>query len=251
MMDFYIIHHYAFFDPPGALAAALAQPRQSWPVVMTDANEAFERYVNGRELPIAITEYNLIAFQDMDNEQLMTRAVNMLFLADTVGQMLQNGVAIANQWDLANGQPANGTDYGLLNADTFARSPQYYVFPLWAAFGQSMLPVNNTFDPLQELSVYAGQIDEATISLLAINKTDAPITAEIGLSGLDSAPARIQADVVAAESLQSQSVTFNGLAEPADDLSDAPPEIVTELQSPLAYTFIPYSVTLLQITLAE
>ncbi|MEJ2749040.1 MAG: alpha-L-arabinofuranosidase, partial [Anaerolineae bacterium] len=117
-MDFYVIHHYAFSDAPASLSEVLAQPQADWPPIMADAQAAFDAYDNGRFRPIAITEYNLFSFQDMDNEQLMTRSVNMLFLADDIGQMLQNGVSVANQWDLANGYANNGTDYGLLNADT-------------------------------------------------------------------------------------------------------------------------------------
>jgi hypothetical protein len=77
----------------------------------------------------------MISFQDADNSQLMRRAVNLLFVADTIGQMAVHGVAIANQWDLANGRAANDTDYGLLHADTFEPHPQYYALMLWSRFG--------------------------------------------------------------------------------------------------------------------
>lgn len=246
-MDFYVIHHYAFFDPPASLAEALARPQADWQSIMAEAQAAFDAYDDGRSIPIAITEYNLFAFQDMDSEQLMTRSVNLLFIADTIGQMLQNGVSLANQWDLANGQANNGTDYGLLNADTFDRSPQYYAFPLWAAFGETMLPVDATYDPAAELSVYAGWAGTTTVSLLAINKTDVPITAGIQLVGLASSPLGVTANVAAAASFEAQTVTFNGVSDPADDLSDAPPETLSEPQNPFSYTFVPYSITLLQI----
>ena len=108
---------------------------------------------SGCEIPVAITEYNLFSFQDMDNGQLMKQAVNMLFMADTMGQMMVTGVDIANQWDLANGEAGNGTDYGLMRADNYNRNPQYYVFPLWAKFGNTLLPVNNPLSAATRLSV--------------------------------------------------------------------------------------------------
>ena len=71
-----------------------------------------------------MTEHNLVVFLDGDNEQLMTKAVNAFYLAETIGQMATNGVTIANQWNLANGRGANGTDYGLIDAQTHQRSPR-------------------------------------------------------------------------------------------------------------------------------
>ena len=60
---------------------------------------------------------------DDDDEQLMTQAVNAFYLAETIGQMAANGVTIANQWNLANGRGANGTDYGLIDvADSSTQS---------------------------------------------------------------------------------------------------------------------------------
>ena len=134
-LDFYVIHQYAYFDPPATYAAMLAQPQKAWLPIMADANEAFGDLGNGRIPPIAITEYNLFAVQEQDNRQVMKRAANMLFLADTIGQMLQNGVALANQWNLANGEAGNGTDYGLMHAETFYRYPQYSEKPSWRSSG--------------------------------------------------------------------------------------------------------------------
>ncbi|MEJ2749983.1 MAG: alpha-L-arabinofuranosidase, partial [Anaerolineae bacterium] len=127
VMDFYVIHQYAYTDPPASRQDALAQPQSTWQPLMADLEASFDQYASGRRVPIAVTEYNLFAVEDKDTGQWMTQAVNMLFMADTIGQMMGNGFAIANQWDLANGQAWNGTDYGLLDADNDARSPQYYV----------------------------------------------------------------------------------------------------------------------------
>ncbi len=248
VMDFYSIHQYAYFEQPPTYQEALAQPQTAWQAIMADLETSFDQHAAGRRVPIAVTEHNLFSVQDQDNNQWMTRAVNMLFMADSIGQMMEHGFAMANQWDLANGQAGNGTDYGLLDADTFARSPQYYVFPLWARFGQQMLPVTTSYDPATTLSVYAGMPDGETASLLAINKTGNSITANIQINGVTSF-AGGTADVVQAASLDSQTVTFNGVSSPSDDLSNAPPAALTNLSNPLSYTFQPYSVTLLRLNI--
>lgn len=246
VMDFYIIHQYAFFEPPGDNGVILAQPEAIWPFIVRDAHNAFDVHANGRNIPIAVTEYNLFSVQEIDNDQVMTRAVNALFLADSIGQMARLGIPIANQWNLSNGQAENGTDYGLLDSESFSRYPQYYVFPLWARFGSEMLPVTNGADAATTLAVYAGRIDADTYSLLAINKTGSPLLADIRLAGsgpmLSSTVDRLQAT-----SLDAQTVTFNGKTSPADDLSDAPPALLPNPANPLRHTFAPYSVTLLRM----
>jgi alpha-L-arabinofuranosidase len=245
-MDFYNIHQYAYFDPPGNLSEVLAEPQATWPTVMADVQSAFERHAGGRDVPVAITEYNLFAFQDNDTQKMMDQAINLLHLTDTIGQMMENGVAMANQWALANGTAWNGTDYGLMEADGYARNPQYYAFPLWSRFGTTLLPVTSSLPADTTLSVYAGRIDAGTISLLAINKTDQSITGQISLNGVERIN-RGTADVVKAAALTSTSVTFNGQSNPSDDLSNAPATALTSAGNPLSYTFEPYAVTLLRI----
>lgn len=250
VMDFYVIHQYAYTNPPGNRQDALAQPQSTWEPIMDDLNTSFDLYANGRRVPIAVTEYNMFAVEDNDTGQWMTQAVNMLFMADTMGQMMENGFAIANQWDLANGQAWNGTDYGMLNADNYSRSPQYYAFPLWAEFGSQMLPVTTSFNEAATLSVYAGKIDPATVTVLAINKTGSVQTADIQIDGAGQISGGT-ANVVQSTSLDSQSVTYNGVSNPADDLSNAPPTTIPGGSNPLAYTFAPYSVTLLHLQLGD
>lgn len=246
-MDFYVIHQYAYSSQPESYAKVLEQPQTVWKTMMDDVQTAFDTHAGGRRVPVAVTEYNLFAFQDMDSQQMMTRAVNFLHLTDTIGQMMQNGVAMANQWALAGGVGGTGTDYGTVHPDTFARYPQYYAFPLWKRFGSQMFPVTSSLPADTTLSVYAGWVNNTTISVLAINKTNQPITAQITLDGATVVTGG-QADVVKATALDSTSVTFNGVSNPDDDLMNAPSTQLTSLNNPLSYTFEPYAVTLLRIT---
>jgi hypothetical protein len=247
-MDFYDIHQYAYFNPPASNAEALAQPHTAWNTIFADLRTAFNTHAGGRQIPVGVTEWNLFSVQDQDNGQLMTRALNALFLADTIGQMAEEGIFLANQWDLANGRAGNGTEYGLMHEDNnYYRSPQYYVFPLWSRFGGELLPASNTLDAATQLSVYGGRIDAGMISLLAINKSGATITGTIYLDS-PGGPLSVTggwADVVQAASLADQAVTYNGQLNPADDLSNAPAAVLGA-GSPTTYHFAPYSITLLR-----
>lgn len=248
VMDFYIIHHYGFFTSPATFAEALAEPTTTWPAVMADVQAAFAEYANGRNIPIAITEYNLFSVQDQDNTQLMTRLVNALYNADMIGQMMSHGVQIAAQWNLANGQAGNGTDYGLFHADTYDPYPQYYTYTLWSRFGSEMLPAASSLPGDTTLSIYAGRIDENTISILAINKTAAPLTTTINLENGPTITGGL-VDVLTGDSLEAQAITFNGQSSPDPDFANAPSLPLEITDGPVSYTFAPYSVTLLRLSL--
>ncbi|MCS7060704.1 MAG: alpha-L-arabinofuranosidase, partial [Anaerolineae bacterium] len=198
----------------------------------------------GRQAPVAVTEFNMTSVQDQDNGQWMTRAVNMLLLADSIGQAAQTGVTLFAQWDLANGRAGNGTEYGLMHEDnSYYRAPQYYVYPLWSRFGSQMLPVTSTANAATQLSVYAGRVNSATLSLLAINKTGSAVTATIMISGFGPLSGGVAYEVKAA-SLSAQSVTYNGSSNPSNTLSE-PPAAFTAAGNQVVRMFEPYSVTLL------
>ncbi|MBX3014137.1 MAG: hypothetical protein KF832_21630 [Caldilineaceae bacterium] len=248
-MDFYDIHEYGYFNPPASYAEALAQPQSRWPTTIQNVRSAFTSQAGGRAVPIGVTEYNLFSGQDQDTEQLMTRVVNAFYIADTIGQMIQQGVGIANQWALANGRPSNGTEYGLLHEDNdYYRSPQYYVFSLWARMGSHLLPITSPYDAATQLSLYGGRVDDNTFTLLAINKSGQAITADIVLDSQTGRRSILGGtiDQISAAALSDQSVQYNGVSNPADDLSDAPALPLTLNGNPLAYTFAANSITLLR-----
>ncbi|MFN3742453.1 MAG: S-layer homology domain-containing protein, partial [Anaerolineales bacterium] len=248
-LDFYSIHPYPFFQPPSNTpaghAAILAKPQEHFQTIRMNLENAFDSFANGRRAPIAITEYNLVSVQDQDNAQLMTRAINALFLADSIGQAIQQNYAIFAQWDLANGRAYNGTEYGLMHEDNnFYRSPQYYVYPLWARFGNEMLAVTTTLDAASEAAVYAGRIDADTLSLMIINKTEKLINAQVSAPGYAILEGR--AYQVQATSATAQSVTYNGIDNPSPELNE-PPITLSAIGGTLNVTLPPWSITLLHL----
>jgi alpha-L-arabinofuranosidase len=247
-LDFYVVHYYAFDQQPENAASILVTPQQIWKGIMDSTNASFDALAGGRRVPVAVTEYNLAAFQDLDNEQIMTRAANALFIADMIGQMAVNGVTMANQWDLANGRANNGTDYGLINVDDGTRAPQYYALHLWSRFGSALLPVESPLPDTTTLSVYAGRADDGTLSILAINKTADPLDVQVQIAGAN-VDFRLSSDTLAAQRLEDIDITFNGVASPAIDLSDAPSLDLGTVNGPFDHTFPPYSITLLRLSL--
>jgi len=245
-LDWYAIHPYPYFNLPANPQDVLPNPQMHWPTIMGDLRAAFNAYAAGRQAPVAVTEFNLVSVQEQDNGQWMTRAVNMLLLADSIGQAAKQGVTLFAQWDLANGRASNGTEYGLMHEDNaYYRAPQYYVYPLWSRFGNQMLPVTSTADAATQLSVYAGRVNSSTLSLLAVNKTGSTVTATIHIGGFGPLAGGELYEARAA-SLMAQTTTYNGSANPSNALSEAPVSFAASGSS-VTRALAPYSVSLLHL----
>ena len=134
-LDFYVVHDYGFDASPD-VDEALELPAQRWPQTLDGLRGTLPA-----DVPIAVTEYNLVSFESGDTERTMTTALNALYLADTLGQLVTLGVPIANHWNLANGTTGSGTDYGLIDLEGGV-FPAYAAFEAWSATGDTLLAVD-------------------------------------------------------------------------------------------------------------
>lgn len=245
-LDFYSVHLYPFDDQEVTADQVLEQPQRLWGPMIEQVHEALDRFASGRRVPVAVTEYNLFAGVDQDAYGLQRRMVNALFVADSLGQMAAHGVAMANQWNLMNGVTATDSDYGLLDPDTNEPNPPYYALVLWSRFGDELIPVSSPFAAESELSVYAGRESDGTLTLLAVNKTDRPITATLQFDG-GAATLAGTLDTMQADTLESKKVRFNGVTRPLANFSDAPSTAIGPFVGQVDQTFPPFSVSLLRL----
>jgi hypothetical protein len=216
-MDFFVLHHYGSNGDVDA-EEVLTIPERDWPRITEDVRDGYR--VHGIETkPIAVTEHNLVAFLDGDDERLMTSAVNAFYLAETIGQHARNGVAIANQWNLANGRAENGSDYGLIDAKTHYRSPANFAMVLWSRMGAEILAVDDWSS--DELWLFATRARDGSIQLLILNPSAREVDSTITLAPAGSV-GRVTVDAVVAESLTSTTVSYNGSTEPSIDLGEPP-----------------------------
>lgn len=181
-LDFYVVHEYPFNRSPGAVEAA-ESAASVWPRVVGGARRALPD-----DVAVAITEYNLVAVQEADAARTMTSAVNALFIADTIGQLAELGVEIANQWNLANGTAANGTDYGLVDAHGRGRFPQFEGFAVWSRAGDELLPVE--LPPVglpRSVRAYPTRHADGSIDMILLNLGELEQTLTIRVHGAGSA----------------------------------------------------------------
>jgi hypothetical protein len=238
-IDFYVVHQYS---SNGDVSAndAFGIPRRAWPDITNDVRQSFSAHGIDGGTPIAITEHNLVASIDNDDEQLMTQAVNAFYLAETIGQMAVHGVTIADQWNFANGRGATGTDYGLIDVQTHQRSPAYFAMAIWSRFGDEIVNVEAD-DGLDSVGLYGGRSADGTTQLLVINPTASAFGATIAVD--PSARGEVTADVMQAPSLDSTTVTWNGSSTPSTGLTESS-RTIPVANSELRFEFAAYSITL-------
>ena len=206
-LDFYVVHAYGFDASPSG-AAALQRPRTLWPQTLATLRERLDD-----DIPIAVTEYNLVSFEAGDTERTMTQAMNALYIADTIGQLAVGGVEIANQWNLANGTTQSGTDYGMISVDDGSLSPQYEALRMWRRVGSELVPVEVSDD---ELRAYATRHEDGRLTLIVLNLSGDESERSFRLSGssLSGEVAVISSwtDDLAASRMSSESATVEATA---------------------------------------
>jgi hypothetical protein len=227
-IGFYVVHEYGFNEQPN-VDEVLGRADDLWPVIGADTAAAFA--AAGIDPLVAVTEYGLVTGIDLDQQSLMARGVNMLYLADTIGQMAVSGIDIATQWNLANGAVGTGADYGLVRVETFEPYPSFYGLAAWKNAGDTLLPVGSQFD-FAQLSAYATASTEGMVQMLVINKTDAPIGTTVRFEG--AADADVALSTVRTELL-------------ADDVQFDESTATLDAQGRAAVTLAPFSLTTLTV----
>jgi hypothetical protein len=206
--DFLIYHRYEqtpLHDTTLANAesdATLLQKARTWPNDAADLRQQLSDYLSaaGAAVEINVTENNSVyAYPGKQTTSL----VNGLYLADSIGNVLQTEFNSLVWWDLRNGQDnannnnaalygwRNYGDYGVLSTPSgFGSStyydpyPTYYVMKLLSRFARNGDTVVRATSSNTLLSGFAIRRIDGSLSILVINKSPgSTFTANISLVG--------------------------------------------------------------------
>jgi len=244
-VDFYVVHRYPLWEGRLWYRALLGQPARAWPGIARDLRELYIDHGRGRSLNIAVTEYNSYP----TNPGILTKqTVNMLYLADVVGQFATHGVALANHHVLFGDGDDNNIDnrYGLLLADqNNFRQPSYYAYPLWDKAGDERLASTIDLHP-EEMAVYGSRHSKTgDVTLIVINKGPTR-TGTITIDNFEP-DGRVEAYMASGDGLTDETVAFNGDEDPPIALETVAPFTTAVLDSNFTHPFLGYSVTSLTV----
>ncbi len=164
LVDIVSFHRYPFprsnrSGPP--IQDELRQNAQEWDKLIIHARELIHQHT-GRDLPIAITEFNSAYDKSVGGEATPDSHYNAIWLADVLGRMIKNGVFMANEWALT----AKGGAGGLGLIGQYDVYPAYYVYQLYQKFGDELV-YSSSDDP--DVSIYAARRADGTLTLIVIN----------------------------------------------------------------------------------
>ena len=163
-VDIVSFHRYPFprsnrSGPP--TKDELRQNAHEWDQIIIHARELIHQYT-GRDLPIAVTEFNSAYGKSVGGEATPDSHYNAIWLADVLGQMIKNGVFMANEWSLTAKGGAGGP--GLIGQyDVY---PAYYTYQLFTRFGTELV-YSSSDDP--DVSIYAARRADGALTFIVVN----------------------------------------------------------------------------------
>lgn len=192
--DFVIYHRYEQ-APGGETDAGLLNAARTWPDDIADIRAQLDTAFGATaatSIDIFITENNSVY---TDPGKQSTSLVNGLFLADSIGHVLQTEADGFVWWDLRNGPPANNQgdkpalygwrtwgDYGIVStppavttpptpgaSNYYTPYPTYYAFKLLKFFARDGDSIVQASSDDEKLSVFAAKRASGT-NILVINK---------------------------------------------------------------------------------
>lgn len=262
--DFVIDHRYE--QSPGQESdATLLQSAATWPAEIAGLRQQLNDYLGAdaaRNVEIVVTENNSVY---TDPGRQSTSLVNGLFLADSLGQVMQTEVNAFMWWALRNSPPmSNGQflgnmsaslygwrsygDYGILSSPVaggatthYEPYPTYYVLKLLSRFARGGDTIVSATSGNTLLAVYAAKRADGTLALLAINKDRAATqSATVALYGFTPA---------ATATSYSYGIAQDDAAKPGGSgAKDLATSTVNVSGATFSASFAPYSATVLVLS---
>jgi len=184
LVDVVLFHRYPFplnNSAPPVTLDELHQNVYQWDKIVAYLRALIHR-TTGRDLPIAVTEFNSHYSMVTHGPATPDSHYNAIWLADIIGRLLRNRVFMANQWMLTSlgGQGGWGLiAYGELR-------PSYYVYQLYKLFGSEQV-YSSSDDP--DLDIFSATRPDGTITVMVINLSLEDKTKPIRIEGLSKAQA--------------------------------------------------------------
>lgn len=251
--DFLIHHRYE--QAPGAESDdLLLQAAATWPNDAADLRQQLNDYLGAAATNVELVCTEINSVYSKPGKQT-TSLVNGLFLADTIGHLLQTEFNACLWWDLRNSRDYGNNnsaslygwrlygDYGITDYSNPStptnRYPTFYVAKLLKHFARGGDRVVSATSDYPWLSAFAVQRQDASLAVLAINKhPTATLTANLSLTGyLPNSNAVLYSYGIAQDEAARSGVGSPDVAR--TNLVLSPPG------TNLTFTFVPYSANVL------
>jgi hypothetical protein len=215
LVDVVSFHRYPFPQEAGTNATIedLRQDASEWTRTLEYLRGLIHE-ITGRDIPIAITEFNSHYTKSIGGEGTPESHYNAIWLADILGRMMEQNVIIANHWMLTSSGGYGG--WGLVGRGELR--PSYYVYQLYSQFGETMVYASSDHP---ELRVYAAIGEEFDLSIVVINLGDEAIAYSLSVEGGIFGPASVWLldESHNAENMGTLEISSDGVTFPAQSMT--------------------------------
>jgi hypothetical protein len=178
LVDIVSIHRYPFpvssVAGPPSVEELQANARE-WDQIIIRLRELIHENT-GRDLPIAVTEFNSAYNKSVGVETSPDSHYNAIWLGDVLGRMIKNGVFMANHWMLTSKGGYGG--WGLVGQNGVY--PSYYTYQIYDMFGDELIYSSSD---QSNLSIYAAKRKDGALTLMVINLSLEEQTKSLRIAG--------------------------------------------------------------------
>lgn len=186
LVDIVSVHRYPFplqrGDAPPPRDALFASARE-WDVTIPNLRARI-RSALGRDLPIAVTEFNSDWSGKIEGKTTADSVDGALYIADVLGRMMRQRVDIIAQFTLQ--MSAGNGSLGIF--DHYDPRPVYFVYALYKQFGEDLVFAESD-DPM--VPAYAARRADGTLTLVVLNLTEQSQTKPLAVSGNTATTAQV------------------------------------------------------------
>lgn len=164
LVDIVSIHRYPF---PQSMVSGpakiidLEENSMEWDQIIPNLRELI-RKETGRDLPIAVTEFNSHWDSAFRGEATPDSHYSAIWLADVLGRLIKQDVEIVAQFALQSASDNGG--WGLFSR--VEPRPSYYVYRMYQQFGNQRVYAASG---IEGVSIYAAENNGGRLSILIIN----------------------------------------------------------------------------------
>lgn len=178
LVDVVSIHRYPFPKERGDAAPSaqdLFASAREWDEIIPKLRARI-RTATGRDLPIAVTEFNSDWSGKIEGKTTADSVNGALYVADSLGRMIRQRVDIIAQFTLQ--MSASLGALGIF--DHYDPRPVYYVYLLYKQFGDELVFASSDD---KDVSVYGARRDDGTLTLVLLNLSEQEQTKPIHFAG--------------------------------------------------------------------
>lgn len=174
------IHRYPY--PGGnptntATIEGLRANSREWATIIPNLRQIIQQST-GRDIPIAITEFNSNSNNHMGAEASLDSHYNAIWAADVMGHLIRQQVKMALYWDLQR----KGAGFGLIGIDE--PRPAYYSYVMYTHLGTELVASSSSDE---DVTITAAKTDDGALTLMVINLSMDEKTLPLSIKGFGTA----------------------------------------------------------------